>query len=130
MAHAGGRPPSITLAVLNKLEEVFALGGTDVEACFFAGISHQTLYSYQEKHPQFLERKRALKEQPVLKARRTINKAIEEDPTTAKWYVERRDRDFNPKQEVDITSKGESIVNPEIMQLADEAARLLKEKKL
>lgn len=95
---------------LNKLEEVFALGGTDKEACLYAGISHQTLYNYQEKNPNFVERKEALKETPLLKARRTIVNSLETDVNSAWRYTERKDKTLHPKQEIDITSDGEQIV--------------------
>jgi hypothetical protein len=75
---------------LKKLEEAFAIGASDKEACFYADISHQTLYTYQQNHPEFVERKEALKERPVLLARQSVLKAMESDPATARWYLERK----------------------------------------
>lgn len=127
----GGRPTVITPIVLAKLEEVFSLGGTDIEACGFAGIHVATLYKYQDKCPEFVERKRFLKEKPVLLARKTIMDALASDPNTAKWYVERRDKDFNLKHEVDVTTGGEKLEgSADIAALAAKAAALLKEEKL
>jgi hypothetical protein len=115
---------------LSKLEEVFAMGGTDIEACGYANIAPATLYKYQERCPEFVERKKVLKEKPVLLARKTIMEALADDSRVAQWYVERRDKDFNLKQEVDLTSKGEKLEGgADIAALAAEAARLLKEKK-
>lgn len=96
-----GRPPSVTQDVVNKLEEAFSLGATDLEACFFAGISKQTLYNYQEKNPDFIDRKVALKERLVLKARAVIRDALEnKDKQTAQWYLERKKKDeFSQRQE-------------------------------
>lgn len=126
-----GRPTVMTESVLNKLEEVFALGGTDIEACGYADISTGTLYKYQEEFPDFIERKRFLKEKPVLLARKTIMDSLASDANTAKWYVERRDRDFNLKHEVDVTTQGEKLAgSSDIAEIAAEAARMLKEKKL
>lgn len=103
-----GRPTVMTPEVLNKLEEIFAIGGTDQEACFFANISHQTLYDYQKKYPEFVERKEALKEKPILKARRTVVKALD-NPEDAKWYLERKKKkEF--AQRTEFTGKeGEAI---------------------
>ena len=99
-----GRPTLMTDEVIRKLEEVFAIGGTDQEACFYAGICHQTLYDYQNKYPQFVERKEALKERPILKARQTIVKALD-DPEQAKWYLERKKKkEFAQRNE--LTGKG------------------------
>lgn len=106
-----GRPTVMTEDVLNKLIEVFALGGTDKEACMYANISHQTLYNYQELHPEFVEHKEALKQKPLLKARRTIEKSLENDVNSAWRYAERKDAELNPKQVIDHQTKGEKIDN-------------------
>lgn len=74
---------------LSKLEEVFALGGTDQEACLFAGISPASLYRYEDENPEFRERKQLLKMNPVLKARRTVVDNLD-DPKLAFKYLERR----------------------------------------
>lgn len=96
-----GRPTIMTQEIIDKLEYVFSLGGTDKEACLYAGISHQTLYSYQDKYPEFVERKEALKENPVLKARETVVKALD-DPKDAQWFLERkRKSEFSVKQELE-----------------------------
>jgi len=52
-----GRPPVVDDIALQKLEEAFAMGCTDLEACLYADISSSTLYNYQKAHPDFLERK-------------------------------------------------------------------------
>lgn len=107
---AVGRPTLMTPETINKLEEVFGIGGSDKEACFYANISHQTLYNYQEEHPEFVERKEALKERPILKARQTIVKALE-NPADAKWYLEKKKRlEFG--QNIDITSAGQKLPTP------------------
>lgn len=121
-----GRPTVVTKSVLDKLEEVFSLGGTDKEACLFAGINPSTLYNYQEINPEFVQRKALLKETPVLLARRTVTESLAKDTNTARWYIERRDRDFNPKNEIDITSKGESITaTPKLDELIDKLEHAL-----
>lgn len=84
-----GRPTVFTPQTIDKLEQVFALGGTDLEACFFAGIGKTALYNYQNEHPEFVERKEALKEKPFLKARQTIIAALDK-PEHAQWYMERK----------------------------------------
>lgn len=99
--HPGGRPTVMTPETIDKLEYVFALGGTDKEACLYADISLQALYDYQTKHPEFVERKELLKSKPILKARTTLVEALK-DPETAKWYLtkkRRREFDSKPKEE-------------------------------
>lgn len=125
-----GRPTIMTPEVLNKLEEVFAIGGTDKEACFYADISHQTLYDYQAEHPEFVERKEALKERPILKARQTIVRGLDDDKN-AQWYLERkRKNEFSVRTETDITTLGKEVntsVVPELLKIAEEE---LKKRKL
>lgn len=111
-----GRPTVMTPEILNKLEEVFALGGTDKEACFYAGISHQALYNYQHDHPEFIERKEALKERPILKARQTIVKGLD-DADNAKWYLERKaKKEFAQKTE---TEANVNITTPILVKFMD-----------
>lgn len=95
-----GRPTVITDETLRKLEEVFALGGTDLEACMYADISKSTFYDFQKDNPDFLERKEKLKERPILKARQTIIKGLD-DPLNAKWYLERKGKgEFAQRTEI------------------------------
>lgn len=100
MAKPVGRPTVVTPEIISKLEEVFALGGSDLEACLFAGISKTTLYEYQKNNPEFTERKEELKETPILKARRTIDKALD-NPSNAQWFLERkRKKEFAARTEL------------------------------
>lgn len=101
-----GRPTVFTEEVIQKLEQVFALGGTDAEACLYANIGQSTLYKYQNENPQFLERKDSLKQTPILKARQTVIKALD-NPKDAQWFLERKMPEF--KQKSDVTSNGESL---------------------
>ena len=88
-----GRPTVMTEAVLHKLEEAFSLGCSDKEACVYANIAPSTLYLYQEKNPEFSERKQLLKEKLVLLARQTVAKAIQNgDEKSAQWLLERKKR--------------------------------------
>lgn len=97
-----GRPTVFGESELQKLETAFSLDCTDEEACIFAGVAPSSLYNYQNAHPDFLERKRLLKQKLVLKARTVIaNRLNTEDADTAKWYLERKKKDeFSTKQEV------------------------------
>lgn len=104
-----GRPTVMTQDVVNKLEQAFSMGCSDLEACLFADISKQTLYDYQEKNPEFVDRKAMLKQKMIFKARSVIADALNnKDRTTAQWYLERKQKDeFSTKVETDTTVKGE-----------------------
>ncbi len=105
----GGRPTLMTPETVKKLEEAFANGATDVQACFYANISKQTLYNYQEKHPEFVGRKEGLKAQLGLIAKNQVAKAIKSgDVNKAAWYLERKEKDeFSLKTEQDTNIKGD-----------------------
>jgi len=100
-----GRPTEISDVKIQKLEQAFALDATIKEACFYADISKSTLYNYQKENPSFLERKEALKEQPVLKARKVVIDAIESgDKQSSQWLLERRKKsEFSLKTEQEHT---------------------------
>ena len=90
----GGRPTVITPEIIAKLEQAFSLGCSDLEACIYADIGKTALYDYQEKNPEFTERKEMLKQKLVLKARVVVAEALKnKDENTAKWYLERKARD-------------------------------------
>ena len=95
-----GRPPKFTDEVVNKLEEVFSLDGTVGEACFYAGISRQTYYDWIKENPDLVDRFDALRENPILKARRSVVNGLI-DPEFALKYLERkRKAEFSPRQEI------------------------------
>lgn len=103
-----GRPTVMTPETINKLEEAFALGCTDREACLFAGITPPTLYDYQKLNPDFLTRKELLKENPVLLARTSVVNGLSGDPDLALKFLERKKKDeFSPKQINENTEKVE-----------------------
>lgn len=96
------RPRKINKEILGKLEQAFKIGANDREACLHAGINPDTLYEYQKKHPEFTEQKEDWKRNPILKARHTIYKNLD-DPSVAKWLLERRDKDFSTKVEQTVS---------------------------
>ncbi len=116
-----GRPTVMTPETIAKLEQVFALGGTDLEAIFYAGISKDALYDYQNKHPDFTERKEALKQTPVLKARQTIVKGLDQDDN-ARWFLERKLKaEFASRTELTGKDGERLIMSKEEKEMIDKA---------
>lgn len=104
-----GRPTVVTPEILIKLEEAFALGCSDLEACFFADIGKTTLYNYQNANPEFVERKEELKKRPVLKARRRMMALMdsEDEGISHKASTDTLNRyDGKPKDKVELTGSG------------------------
>lgn len=91
LKNKGGRPTKMTTATLGKLRKAFLWGASDAEACLVAKIHPDTLYAYQKEHPEFSEEKEVCKLNPVLKARKTIYKNLDQ-VSAARWYLERRMR--------------------------------------
>ena len=121
-----GRPTIMTESTLKKLEEAFSFGANDLQACLYADISHQTLYTYQNEHPEFIDRKNRLKENVKLHAKRNVSKAVigtgksDGDIDTSKYVLDRTDKDFRPKNKLEI----EGVLSREEM---EEQARLTAE---
>lgn len=84
-----------------KLEQAFAIGCTDKEACIYAGITPDQLYYYTSTvNPQFQVIKEELKEKPILKARQTIVKGLDQ-ADNAKWFLERKmKKEFASRSEI------------------------------
>lgn len=108
-----GRPTVMTETVLQKLEYGFMKGLTDEQACGYADIAPSTLYNYCSDHPEFMERKEQLKNNPSVKAKINIVEAIEEgNAELSKWWLERKEKnEFSTKQEVtaEVTTYEDSL---------------------
>lgn len=88
------RPTVMTAETIAKLEQAFSFGCNDTEACHYAGIGDRTLYDYQKAHPEFSQRKEALKDNPVLLAKKNVLDAvIEGDRNMSTWLLERKRKD-------------------------------------
>lgn len=95
-----GRPSTITPEVIAKLEQVFAMDGTVEEALSYAEIKPNAYYDYLNAHPEFSQRITDLRQRPLLKARQTIIKSLD-NPKDAQWYVERkRKKEFAQRTEL------------------------------
>ena len=102
--HPGGRPTKMTALVVKKLEEAFMLGCSDLEACLYAEISKQTLYNYQDKFPEFVDRKQLLKENPCMLARVKVIEGIKEDYNLAFNYLKsKKSEEFTEKRSIEVS---------------------------
>ena len=105
-----GRPQVITKDVLQKLEDAFAFCYTDAEACLYAGISPRTLYNYQEKHPEFIQRKEALRLQPNLQTKKELVEGIKGSIDQARWWAKNKIGDeFGEKSTVEHKGQIETV---------------------
>ncbi len=119
-----GRPTVMTPEVLRKLEDAFMHAFSDREACIYAGISTSTLYDYCLDHPDFSERKEALKMHPNLAAKRELVVGIKGSTEQARWWATHKMGDeFAPKSKVEHSG---GVVNAHVA-LNPEAARVVGE---
>ena len=108
------RPTKMTTEVIAKLEQAFAMGCNDLEACMYADISQATLYRYQEVHEEFRERKEVLKSNPVMLARSVLIDALADgDVNTAHKIIDRKE---GSKVNVDHSTSDGSM-RPTVIQL-------------
>jgi len=102
-----GRPTIMTPETIQKLEDAFTWGCSDLEACCYANISKSTLYDYCVANPEFSERKETLKNNVTMKAKRIIDRALDDDDiNTAHKVIDRKE---GTKVKQDITSGGQPI---------------------
>jgi hypothetical protein len=102
-----GRPTVMTPETISKLEEAFSVGATDKEAIFLANISSATFYAYCKEHPEFSERKEALKDMPKYRARKNIvNKINDGDVPVSQWYAERKAKEeFSNRTDLNVSGE-------------------------
>lgn len=125
-----GRKTIMTKDVLQKLEDGFAFTYTDEEACLYAGISKQTLYNYQKRNPQFVDRKEALRLSPNLVAKQVLVSGIAKNLPQAQWWATRKMPEFTPKQKIEHSGVIEGGMDQASMSpKMQEAAKLFREAK-
>jgi len=122
MKDKGGRPTKLTKEVVMKLEEVFAIDGTVEEACFYADISRNAYYEWIKNNPKLNDRFKALRNNPVLRARNRVMKGIDESYQNAMDYLKRKKRlEFGDN--MDLTNKGDKFesLNEELQNKIDKS---------
>lgn len=87
-----GRPESITPEIETKLESIFKIGGTNAEACAYAGIAERTYYSRAERDAEFMQKMEAAKYYADIVAKNVVVDDIvkNKDVASAKWWLEKR----------------------------------------
>lgn len=109
MAEAG-RPTKLDDEVRRKIEEAAALDASVEEIAFYAGVHRATLHRWLQEDEGLRDRIQELRERPILKARQTITKALD-DPNYAFKYLERKRRkEFGAN--VDLTTDGKELPQP------------------
>lgn len=115
-----GRPTVFNESTLQKLEIAFSNDATDEQACFLANIATSSLYNYQKEHPEFLERKRALKQMVTYQAKVNLKECIysqekdleKEKLETSKWLLPKREKEhYSERSELTGAGGKDLVVN-------------------
>ena len=102
-----GRPSKLDDETRRKIEEAAALDASVEEIAFYAGVHRATLHRWIQDDEELRDRIAELRERPILKARQTITKALD-DPNHAFRYLEKkRKKEFG--NNLDITSDGDKL---------------------
>lgn len=117
-----GRPTVMTPEVIEIIEQELKNGATLAQASFLADISLRTLYNYFTDNPEFKERCDLLQGLVSYRARVNIKNKIEAgDIDTSKYWLDRKDKDFKPKN--DLTSNDDAIQPLMVKFITDEDSR-------
>lgn len=104
--HAGGRPTKKDAETVNKLIAGFNNGFNDSEACSYSGISRETFYKWLKNDKKFSDVITHAQEYPNKKAKEVVLDGINAgNSSDAKWWLERKDKEFKAKGELE--HKGE-----------------------
>ena len=100
-----GRPTVDTPETRRKIEEAAALDASPEEIAFYADISRDSFYEILKKDKVFSDRIAALRQRPILKARQTAVKKLEESYQNAMDYLKRKKKkEFGDSSSVEITT--------------------------
>ncbi len=115
MSNTHGRPSSMTVSVVSKLEEALRAGKTIKMACYLSGISRETYYKHMRADEGFSDKMGAAQSWIENTARSRIAKAIiEGDLNSSKWWLEKRvGSEFSNSHERLHPARGTEPLSPE-----------------
>lgn len=121
------KKPKFTPETIQKLEQAFAMDCSIPEACLYADIAISTYYLWKESNPKLMERFQALRNKPVLKARKRVLVGIDESYQNAMDYLKRKRKDEFSEKQITEHAGGFNIATADLEKTIRE--RLKKKKK-
>lgn len=99
-----GRPTDLVPETVTKLESILKIGGTIEEATTYAGIARETYYRWLKSNDSFVTKMERAKHYADVAAKNVVVKAIteDEDLSTAKWWLEKREFRDSPSVAVQV----------------------------
>lgn len=113
-----GRPSKFTEPVKEHVLQALKIGSSLRTAAAYAGIDHKTLLRWLKegesptsgaKHEFYVEC-HAAQAAPKLRAMQVVHDEMPNKPELAKWFLERRERDFAPPQPTPPAVQGGPVV--------------------
>lgn len=112
--NAVGRPSVFTSDIISKLEQAFALGANDTEACSYAGISRQSYYKQLKIDIEFADKIARQKSLLPLKAREELHKLIKQgDSKVILWYLDRIEKRHKAESAISVNNAIEQLTQQE-----------------
>lgn len=116
--------PKFTESTIRKLEEAFAIDASVKEACYYADISTDTYYRWIKEYPELSYKLERLREKPVLKARQTVVKSLDQPDYAFKYLEKKRKDEFGNSASLEIRDRTEIDKHRESLKfLLDEAIK-------
>ena len=107
--------------VNRKIEEAAAIGASIEEIAFYADVHRATLYRWMEADEDLRDRIRELQEKPILKARQTIVKALDNPDHAYRYLEKKRSAEFGHKAQLELSGRvdqGRAPADPEATRAA------------
>lgn len=105
-----GRPTVFDEEVVALLVASLQNGLNITQSCLQAGISRDAYYDRVNKDTDFSDKMSIAQEYGSMKARQNLLEAISnKDKEVSKWYLERKDPEFKPKQETTVDYAKEAL---------------------
>lgn len=92
----------MTDEAVRKLEEAFAIDASIEEACYYADISRDTYYRWIKENKQLSDKFERLRNRPILKARQTVVKSLDNPDMAFKYLERKRKTEFSQKIEGEL----------------------------
>ena len=130
------RPTVFTEDVIQKLEEIFKIDWTVVEATSYAWVWHNSYYEQLKKNPVFKERMEKAQLYPFIKAKKKLQIQMEdkENPMIAHKatveFLKRREKRYSDKLQSDETVTNVTLTMDDLDKMTPEEIEKLRREKL
>ena len=98
-----GRPTKYSDEIAERICTTISHGMPLLHAASFAGISHETFYNWQRKHPKFSQKIEEAKARGIAARLKVISEASRNDYRAACWWLEHVYPEHFAKNRIELT---------------------------